>query len=354
MDAEERLSLEEVQEPTLLSAHHLHRYHLAAAMCQGLRVLDLACGVGYGSALIRKGGAASVHGVDRDDEAIARADQAFAEDGTTFATGDAIDTLRSIGPDEVDAIVAFEALEHLDRLEEALELLEERAGEGIRLLLSVPNSRMFKEKNEFHLSDFDYDSAVTAFDRFDGVELLHQHIAEGSIICGSGTEFQGRVEALDRAEPEYSNTLMAAVGFDAERVGAATAQLNVVVTPNHNRYMVELEAANAELRAANLRLTRDWMGRSDAAAASVLARHERERRAVERENEELRHQLVVRGIELERALESARANDLLAQRERAWRDAPRYHAVDAVRDRILAVPLLAPLLRFLWRRVMRR
>ena len=354
MDAEERLSLEAVQEPTLLSAHHLHRYHLAGELCHGLRVLDLACGVGYGSALIRQAGAGSVHGVDRDEDAVARARDAFASDGITFAAGDAIDTLRAVGPDEVDAIVAFEALEHLDRLEEALDLLQERAQEGIRLLLSVPNSGMFKEKNEFHLSDFDYESAVLTFDRFEGVELLHQHIAEGSIICGSGREFAGRVEALDRAEPEYANTLMAAVGFDAELVASATAHLNVVVTPNHNRYMVELEAANTELRATNLRLTRDWMGKSDAAAASVLARHARERRAVERENEELRNQLRARAVELERAVESARANDLLYQRERAWRDAPRYHAVDAVRDRILALPLLAPALRFVWRLAMRR
>ena len=60
MDAEERLSLEAVSAPTLMSAQHLHRYALAARLCRDLRVVDLACGVGYGSEQLSRGGARSV------------------------------------------------------------------------------------------------------------------------------------------------------------------------------------------------------------------------------------------------------------------------------------------------------
>jgi ubiquinone/menaquinone biosynthesis C-methylase UbiE len=51
---------------------HWHRYHFAARWCQGKRVLDVACGEGYGTALLARR-AAHVTGADISAEAIAHA-----------------------------------------------------------------------------------------------------------------------------------------------------------------------------------------------------------------------------------------------------------------------------------------
>ena len=51
---------------------HWHRYQFAGAFAAGRRVLDAACGEGYGSALLARS-AASVVGVDIAADAVAHA-----------------------------------------------------------------------------------------------------------------------------------------------------------------------------------------------------------------------------------------------------------------------------------------
>ena len=50
---------------------HMHRYHFAASYCAGKRVLDLASGEGYGSAILGKA-ASEVIGVDKIGRASCR------------------------------------------------------------------------------------------------------------------------------------------------------------------------------------------------------------------------------------------------------------------------------------------
>ena len=338
MGASERLNLEQIRQADLLSASHLHRYELAGTLCEGRRVLDLACGIGYGADVIARRGAASVVGVDVDEGAIEEAARTFAREGVRFETGDAIDALRRLDPEEVDVVVAFEALEHLERLDEALIVLRDHAAAGVKLVLSVPNSRAFREENEFHLTEFGYDEMRDTFGSFDGAEVLCQYLAEGSLLTSAGDDLSGRVGASDRAEPEYANNYIAVVGFGDGAVAGASAHLNLVATPSHNRYMLALQAANEELLATNRRLSQAWLGVHDAAAASIVARYERDR---------------VRLVEVEKQLTDTAATveryKKAIELERAWRDAPRYQAVDAVRDRLVKLPGLGGGARRVWR-----
>ena len=48
---------------------HWHRYHFAAPLVAGLAVLDVACGEGYGSALLATR-AATVTGADAAEDAL--------------------------------------------------------------------------------------------------------------------------------------------------------------------------------------------------------------------------------------------------------------------------------------------
>src|SRR5271169_120805 len=73
----------------VLEAEHRQRYEYFADRCKGLRVLDVACGVGYGSQWLAQRGAASVTGVDISAEAIECARKQFAHPNVEFLTGDA-------------------------------------------------------------------------------------------------------------------------------------------------------------------------------------------------------------------------------------------------------------------------
>jgi SAM-dependent methyltransferase len=277
MDVVERLSLEAVSEHTLIACEHIHRYEIAAELTAGLRVLDLCCGSGYGTAILAER-AGIVHGVDID---VATVDLAAATVGreteATFEARDALAFLRSEDVSErFDAVVCFEGLEHLPDVEAALRELRRHAEAGVRILASIPNSKAFEEDNEFHLTDFGWEEARAAWEGFDDVVTLFQHLAEGSVVLAEGAdELDARIVHLDHGEPEFANHYIFAVGFDPDAVRAAhRARAQVVLAPVYNRYMRTLEGANAQLWRRNAQLARGLIGHADSGAASFVSKLE--------------------------------------------------------------------------------
>src|SRR5688572_26846827 len=93
-----------------LVAEHLHRYALAREWAPGREVLDLACGEGYGSALLADV-ARSVTGVDVDPSAVAHAAAKYPRSNLRFLSGSA--TAIPLPDAAVDLAVSFETIEHL-------------------------------------------------------------------------------------------------------------------------------------------------------------------------------------------------------------------------------------------------
>jgi len=119
---------------------HLARYALACDLVrEGDRVLDIACGMGYGSRMLALTSAAAiVMGVDYDARALEYARANFASPRTTFAREDA-HTLATISDASVDLIVSFETLEHLPDPAAFLTRASHILRPGGRLIVSVPN-----------------------------------------------------------------------------------------------------------------------------------------------------------------------------------------------------------------------
>ena len=69
-----------------VAIEHLHRYHAASGVVRGLRVLDIACGEGYGSAILA-GQAETVVGVDIAPEAVAHARATYPSPRLRFEVG---------------------------------------------------------------------------------------------------------------------------------------------------------------------------------------------------------------------------------------------------------------------------
>lgn len=271
MDAVERLSLEQTSEPTLLALTHVHRYELAAGVCAGKRVLDLCCGSGYGSRILA-GSAATVVGVDKDQATIDGARSAFADTpGLSFECGDAHEYLDRRLADRFDAIVLLEGLEHLPDPARALEQLQVHAAAGITLIVSLPNSRTFGEENPHHVTDYDFDSAMTAIERFANPTVLYQFHAEGSLIrSDEAGELDGRSSLEERGDPEHCNHFIVLVNADPG-AGLASSRMQLAVAPAFNSYMLELERFNRQLWRTNQRLARERLGVADSAAATSLA-----------------------------------------------------------------------------------
>ncbi len=259
MDAIERLSFDSVLGSSISASEHVQRYQWAAEACRGLRVLDLCCGVGYGSMLLA-GSAAAVVGVDNDEGAIAEASKAAAaaEAQVEFVLGDALEWLRDNLAERFDAIVCFEGLEHLSDFDAAMTRLRGHAERGVQLLLSVPNSRTFGEQNEFHVTDLDYEGALAAFGALPGAQVLFQFVADGAVILDEAAEWneEARITLPDRTEPEYANTFLCAAGVSETSLAAASAHMRLTLAPYQNRELRNLAHANHELWLTNRQLGR--------------------------------------------------------------------------------------------------
>lgn len=128
--------------PTLSGIRHDHvaRYTWAARDL-GPRprdVLDVACGIGYGSFVLANHGH-KVHGLDRDAEAIAYGGNFYRHERVSLRCAD-IDALAGYDTGGFDAAVCFEAIEHI---ENPVPMLREIARLTGVLYASVPNEKVF-------------------------------------------------------------------------------------------------------------------------------------------------------------------------------------------------------------------
>lgn len=343
--AHERLGAAELERDDLLAASHVHRYELAAALCEGARVLDLCCGSGYGSLVLAER-AASVHGVDVAAEAIEAARAAAGPATVTFEQADALAFVRALEVGRVDAIVCFEGIEHVPEPGALLDELARLRDGGARLLVSLPNSLGFEEENEFHVTDYGYEEMLAAAERLGGVEILEQRLAEASVLRRAGetgeTELRGRLRAGGEDEAAWANHWLLIAGVDAAALDGARLRLSVTAASNQSGYMRQLERANADLRRHNARLARTWLGIHDAGAAVVVKRIDERASAAE---ESLRHWKGEAG----KWEAIADSNDWAFKDAQARLASPRYRAVDAVLGGLRRIPGAALLRRLLRR-----
>jgi|ERR1035437_2522209 SAM-dependent methyltransferase len=125
--------------PTLagIRADHKFRYQWAAKILPpGSRVLDLACGIGYGAYILAQAGH-DVIAIDRDQEAIDYANKYYRHPRISFRVSDATDLS---GVDRCNAVVCFETIEHI---KDPLSVLQRIAHAVPLLLASVPNEEKF-------------------------------------------------------------------------------------------------------------------------------------------------------------------------------------------------------------------
>lgn len=163
---------------------HAHRYLLAREILAGQVVVDLASGEGYGSAWLADV-ARVVIGVEIDDTTISHARARYASRANLrFARGD----IQAVPLADAcaDAIVCFEAIEHVPEprrvVEEAARILKP----GGLFLVSTPNKALYSDAreytNDYHVHEFylpDFERLLKEF--FPDHWLLGQRLIAGSL-----------------------------------------------------------------------------------------------------------------------------------------------------------------------------
>jgi SAM-dependent methyltransferase len=145
----ERLALDRFSSPWLRN-QHLARYRWAAARASGLRVLDAACGTGYGSRILLEAGARRVTSMDLSSEAS----------GPAFVRADVSRLPARDGA--FDLYVSFETLEHVDDDEALVREARRVLAPGGRFLCSTPNRNLLspgltlrdRPRNPYHVREY--------------------------------------------------------------------------------------------------------------------------------------------------------------------------------------------------------
>lgn len=162
-----------------LYLHSAKRYLFASERVEGMRVLDLGCGTGYGAKILARQ-AALVVAADVDDFPLRYGEQTYPDEkiqrihiapisnahGLPFETG------------SFDAVVSFEVIEHVpvEQMEAFFAEIARVLKPGGALILSTPNKRVY-----IHYPDPYHVSLMTLEDfrrllesRFDSVQLWGQ------------------------------------------------------------------------------------------------------------------------------------------------------------------------------------
>jgi SAM-dependent methyltransferase len=164
---------------------HFHRYLWAKPLVAGRRVLDLASGEGFGSALLADGPQAVV-GVDIDARAIEHSAANYAAPNLEFAVGSA-DDLSAFADSSFGAVVAFEMIEHVTDHDRVLrEIARVLAPDGL-LLMSTPDRRTYSDatgfENPYHEHELTQEEFLSLLEtRFSNVALFAQRAVTGSRI----------------------------------------------------------------------------------------------------------------------------------------------------------------------------
>ena len=193
---------------------HFARYLFAVRLSRQKRVLDIACGTGYGADELARL-ASVVYGLDSSWEAVSYASSHYIRSNLRFLRAECQHAPFSSAC--FDLIVAFEVIEHLNDWQQMILEARRLLSPTGQFIVSTPNVRYYKESrgtsgpNPYHVHEFTYAEFVTVLqESFPYVSLFTQNHADSLVFqpVTNTTSAELRLESND-TEPEEAHFLIA-------------------------------------------------------------------------------------------------------------------------------------------------
>ena len=168
-------TLPDVPEENYWYRRHLAVYEWIGARVIGKRVLDMACGEGYGSEVLSRG-ADSVVGVDANPEAHEHARLRYVRENLRYERG----MVENYGePGSFDAVVFLQTIEHVQDPAAVLRHFQSLLSEGGVAYVSTPNLLTLapagapKSDNPWHIKEYrGHEFEALCRGVFDSVEVF--------------------------------------------------------------------------------------------------------------------------------------------------------------------------------------
>jgi MoaA/NifB/PqqE/SkfB family radical SAM enzyme/SAM-dependent methyltransferase/glycosyltransferase involved in cell wall biosynthesis len=162
---------------------HLHRYAFAAHFVKGKKVLDLACGEGYGTYMLARE-AAYIAGVEIDEPTVQHARSRYIKDNLEFMEGSIL-AVPIESERKFDVVVCFEALEHIAEHDELLSEVKRLLKDDGLFIVSTPNKAVYTDEpdyyNPFHVKELRFDEFSSLLRRY----FKHLYIFGQRVYAGS-------------------------------------------------------------------------------------------------------------------------------------------------------------------------
>lgn len=211
----ERINEENIND--ILQYEHEDRYLFASDLIHG-NVLDLACGIGYGSKILFQASTIkSYTGVDVSSDAIKYAKENYHNEKTTFLNESGL-TIE-FEQNSFDNIISFETLEHIEEYEIIVEKFATWLKNDGIFIGSVPDT-IFENtceevygKNPYHLVRFNQikiDNLLKKY--FKNIQYFTNELTIGSLFRSLETSESDSIRTLNR---EFSNKINGSIYFIA-------------------------------------------------------------------------------------------------------------------------------------------
>src|SRR3989344_2617788 len=201
----------ETQRDELIYAEHITRYLFAKQFVAKARVLDIACGAGYGSYTFATAGASKIIGIDRSPEAIAYAQKQYPHERISFHVGNA--EMIPLEAESIDVAVSFETIEHLHHPQRFIQELSRVLTEKGILILSTPNGPVAPEDNHYHLHIFNAPQLLDLLHDFPFIRIFYQHNVVASYVLEEAQLQEGpqnlHTEQISKKTPETQHYIVA-------------------------------------------------------------------------------------------------------------------------------------------------
>ena len=203
-----------------LHYEHIHRYAFAAHLVKGKKVLDLACGEGYGTYMLARE-AEYVAGVEIDKPTVQHARSRYIRDNLEFIEGSIL-AVPIEGEKKFDVAVCFEGIEHIAEHDKLLSEVKRLLKDDGLFIVSTPNKAVYTDEpdyhNPFHVKELQFDEFKSLLGQYfahmrifgqrvyagSNMWSIHQHKSRGyieEVVKKGGTEFYF-AERI-RKEPVY-------------------------------------------------------------------------------------------------------------------------------------------------------
>jgi len=204
---------------------HYHRYALAKNFVNNKKILDAACGEGYGSHILA-GYAKNVIGVDIDEKSIFHAKEKYKKSNLKYIQASC--TNLPFDDNSFDVIVSFETLEHLAEQQHMLiEFNRVLKNDGL-LMISTPDKEHYSDAtgftNEYHVKELYKDEFKT---------LLDTHWKNQQWYSQAMT-FNSVIEKHDSTTNRYSTDILSGEELQSNKP-MLTPMYYIVLATNNNQ-----------------------------------------------------------------------------------------------------------------------